>query len=100
MKTTGQWLRRAATFSALVLTLLSNRAPAQDSDTTVSITATSRIAEEDSAPTMRPAVFRGAFTISRTGSTALAQPVYLVVSGTAQPGSWFAIGSAAGLPTK
>ncbi len=87
MKTKGQWLRRAVIFSALGLTILSDTAAAQDAGTTVSITATSRIAEEDSAPTMRPAVLRGAFTISRTGSTAQSQPVYLLVSGTAQPGT-------------
>ena len=52
----------------------------------VSIVATQRIAEEDSAPTMRPSVMHGAFTVSRTGSTAQAQPVYLLVSGTARPG--------------
>jgi hypothetical protein len=51
----------------------------------VSIVATSRFAEEDSAPTMRPMRLRGEFTISRTGSTAHAQPVYLHVSGTAEP---------------
>ena len=53
----------------------------------ISIAATSRIAEEDSAPTMRPFVMRGAFTVSRTGSTAQTQTVYLHVSGTATPGT-------------
>ena len=52
----------------------------------ISIIATSRIAEEDSAPTMRAMVLRGVFTISRTGSTAQSQNVYLLVSGTAVPG--------------
>jgi hypothetical protein len=53
----------------------------------VSIIATSRVAEEDSAPTMRPVRYHGVFTISRTGSTTNAQPFYLHVSGTATPGT-------------
>ena len=53
----------------------------------VSIVATERIAEEDSAPTLRPFVLRGLFTISRTGATTNPQPVYLHVSGTAMPGA-------------
>ncbi|HWB06437.1 MAG TPA: Ig-like domain-containing protein [Verrucomicrobiales bacterium] len=57
-----------------------------DDTPTVSIVATFRVAEEDSAPTLRPMVFRGEFTISRTGPTTAEQPVYLHVSGTAAPG--------------
>ncbi len=51
----------------------------------VSIRATSRVAEEDSAPTLRPLRYHGVFTISRTGGTANSQPFYLLVSGTATP---------------
>jgi hypothetical protein len=53
----------------------------------ISIVATERIAEEDSAPTMRAFILRGVFTISRTGPTTNPQPVYLLVSGTAIPGT-------------
>lgn len=53
----------------------------------VSVVATERIAEEDSAPTMRPFIMRGQFTVSRTGPVANEQPVYLHVSGTAMPGT-------------
>jgi Bacterial Ig domain/Calx-beta domain len=53
----------------------------------VSIVATSRVAEEDSAPTMRPLRLRGEFTITRTGGTSNPQPVYLHVSGTAARGT-------------
>ena len=56
----------------------------------VSIVATSRVAEEDSAPSFRAFRYQGIFTISRTGSTAQAQPVYLHVSGTATPGTDYA----------
>ncbi len=52
----------------------------------LALVATQRIAEEDSAPTMRPSRFNGEFTISRTGSTVNAQPFYLAVSGTAISG--------------
>ncbi|MGI8605383.1 MAG: Calx-beta domain-containing protein [Verrucomicrobiales bacterium] len=52
----------------------------------VSIVATQRIAEESSEPTMRAIVFRGVFTISRTGDVANPLPVYLHVSGTAVSG--------------
>jgi hypothetical protein len=52
----------------------------------VSIVATQRIAEEDSAPTLRPFIYRGEFTISRTGPVVDSLPVYLHVSGTAAPG--------------
>ena len=52
----------------------------------LSIVATQRIAEEDSAPTMRPSRLNGEFTVSRTGSTVNAQPFYLAISGTAVAG--------------
>lgn len=53
----------------------------------ISLITTARVAEEDSSPTMRPMRLRGEFTISRTGSTVNAQPMYLYVSGTATPGT-------------
>ena len=52
---------------------------------TVSIEATSPIAEESSYPYRRLA-FRGRFTISRTGSTDQAMPVFVLYSGSATPG--------------
>lgn len=52
---------------------------------TVSIEATGRIAEETSHPYRRLA-FRGVFTISRTGPTNTALPVFVHYGGTATPG--------------
>ena len=87
-KGVGYWFQYGVTLAALVLCLTAGIAPAQTPvRPRVSIVATERIAEEDSAPTMRPFVFRGIFTISRTGATTNPQPVYLHVSGTAMPGA-------------
>lgn len=52
---------------------------------TVRIDATSRIAEETSAPLRRLAL-RGRFTISRTGPVDNAQPIFVHYSGSATPG--------------
>ena len=51
----------------------------------VSIEATSPIAEESSYPYRRLAL-RGRFTITRTGPTDLAMPVFVLAGGTATPG--------------
>src|SRR6185369_5774726 len=74
----GQWLEAAP------IHITVGNAPVRPR---ISIVATERIAEEDSAPTMRAFILRGLFTISRTGATTNSQPVYLHVSGTAMPGT-------------
>jgi len=73
--------------TALVSPPVQIRVGAGNAVPVVSLIATSRVAEEDSAPAMRPMRYRGEFTISRTGGTAHAQPFYLHVSGTATPGA-------------
>ncbi len=59
-----------------------NEAPVEP---VVSIAATSPIAEESSSPLRRLAL-RGQFTITRTGSTEQALPVFVHYSGSAAPG--------------
>ena len=86
-KGVGHWFQYGMTLAALVLCLTAEIASAQTARPRVSIVATERIAEEDSAPTLRAFVFRGLFTISRTGATTSPLPVYLHVSGTAMPGA-------------
>ncbi len=73
----GKWLEAAP------ITLTVGEGPPRP---VVSIVATESVAEETSDPTLRPFVYRGVFTISRTGTALQALPVYLHISGSAVSG--------------
>lgn len=83
----SEWIQRGGLLlSVFVLMGLQPARAGAPSLPVVGIEATGRIAEESAAP-LRRINLVGEFTVTRTGSTAFSQPVWLHVSGTATGGT-------------